>query len=82
MPKKLGVVLVIIGALLILSAASLLLYNLYEDARAGQEAESLLAGVMNNIQDEENTPSGPLDPELPVKEIDGYDYVGYLTIPE
>ena len=42
MPKKTGIAIVAVGAVLILSALLLLLYNRYEDANAGQEAESLL----------------------------------------
>ena len=38
MPKKAGIVFVIIGAVLILSALSLFLFNQNEDAQAGQEA--------------------------------------------
>ena len=45
MPKKTGIAIVAVGAALILSALLLLLYNRYEDAHAGQEAESLLASV-------------------------------------
>ena len=42
MPKKTGIAIVAAGAVLILSALLLLLYNRYEDAHAGQEAENLL----------------------------------------
>ena len=45
MPKKTGIAIVTVGAVLILSALLLLLYNRYEDAHAKQEAESLLANV-------------------------------------
>ena len=45
MPKKTGIAMLAVGAVLILSALLLLLYNRYEDTKAGQEAESLLANV-------------------------------------
>lgn len=45
MTKKAGIAIVAVGAALILSALVLLLYNRYADARAGREAETLLAGV-------------------------------------
>ena len=49
MPKKTGIAIIAVGAALILSALLLLLYNRYEDAHAGQEAESLLASVEEAI---------------------------------
>ena len=76
------------GAALILSALLLLLYNRYEDAHAGQEAESLLASVEESISAQTmDVPTAaapsptPLDPEMPVVMLDGYEYVGYVEIP-
>lgn len=45
MTKKAGIAIVAVGAALILSALVLLLHNRCADARAGREAETLLAGV-------------------------------------
>ncbi len=96
MPKKVGIVFVIAGTVLILSALSLFLYNRYEDARAGQEAENLLINMQTIIKEKENTgyskqedakPTEPTEPvesivtDMPVIEIDGYGYVGYIAIP-
>ena len=93
-PKKSGIVFVIAGAVLILSALSLFFYNRNEDAQAGQEAENLLSDVQAVIQQKESTrptkpesleetqPAETLAPEMPVTEIDGYEYVGYLSIPK
>lgn len=90
-PKKSGIVFVIAGTVLILSALSLFFYNRYEDEKAGQAAENLLSGVQSFIQEndttppiqpEETNPPETLDSELPVTEIDGYEYVGYLSIPD
>ena len=39
MPKKLGIAVIAVGAVLILSALFLLMYNRWEDARAGQQAD-------------------------------------------
>ena len=95
MPKKSGIVFILTGTVLMLSALSLFLYNRYEDAQAGQEAESLLADVQTVIKEkkpekptdasaesEKTTPPETLPPELPVAEIDGYGYVGYISIPD
>jgi sortase A len=73
MPKKKGIVFVLVGTVLILSALSLFLYNRYEDAQAGQKAESLLADVQAVIKD--NRPAKPT-------EIAGYGFVGYISIPD
>ena len=93
MPKKTGIAIVTAGAVLILSALLLLLYNRYEDANAGQEAESLLENVEAVIETKrikvpvtskrpDATPSTtPLAPQLPVLMLDGYEYVGYVEIP-
>ena len=88
MPKKTGIAIVAVGAVLILSALLLLLYNRYEDAHAGQEAESLLASVEEAISAQTmDVPTAaapsptPLDPEMPVVMLDGYEYVGYVEIP-
>lgn len=77
MPKKVGIAIVAVGAVLILSALLLLLYNRYEDARAGQEAADLLAKMRAAME----AGRSDLEPELPVVEVDGYGYVGYVEIP-
>ena len=94
MPKKTGIAIVTVGAVLILSALLLFFHNRREDAQAGQEAESLLESVeavidAQKIQlptvvitqpDAAQTPA-PLDPQMPVVMLDGYEYVGYVEIP-
>lgn len=77
MPKKVGIAIVAVGAVLILSALLLLLYNRYEDARAGREAADLLAKMRAAME----AGRSDLEPELPVVEVDGYGYVGYVEIP-
>ena len=91
MPKRADIVIIAVGAVLILSALLLLIYNRCEDVRAGQEAESLLASVEAAISAQEmatpnkpestEAPSPPLDPEMPVVTLGGYEYVGYVEIP-
>ncbi len=96
MPKKAGIVMVSLGAVLILSALLLMLYNGFENEQAGQEAELLLEDVQSAILEQmkipalevpktpENTEETAeiLPSELPVVEIDGYGYIGYLSIPD
>ena len=77
MPKKSGVILISLGAVLILAALLLFLYNRSEDRRAGQEAESLL-------EDARSAMAADTDPE-PQEELAGeitYDYAGVIAIPD
>lgn len=91
-PKKAGIVLVMMGAVLILSALLLFLYNRYEDDRAGREARDILEDVQSVIAQREEAapevtipnkpdPEAAQPPEMTVVMIDGYEYIGYLTIP-
>lgn len=92
MRNKAGIVFIALGAVLILSALLLLLYNRHEAALAGKEAEILLSDVEAAIggQTSSGGPTDPteeteteptLPPELPVVHLNGYDYVGYIEIP-
>ena len=55
MPKKAGIAILAVGAVLILSALLLFFHNRQEDAQAGQEAESLLASVEAAIAEQTGT---------------------------
>ena len=77
MPKKSGVILISLGAVLILAALLLFLHNRSEDRRAGQEAESLL-------EDARSAMAADTDPE-PQEELAEeitYDYAGVIAIPD
>lgn len=82
MRKKLGLASVVLGAVLVLAALALWAYNRREDAAAGAEAETAMQAVQEQIT-QEPAPADPaaLDPEMPVAEIDGHEYVGYVAIP-
>ena len=77
MPKKSGVILISLGAVLILAALLLFLYNRSEDRRAGQEAESLLEDVRSTMA----ASADPEPQEEPAEEIT-YDYAGVIAIPD
>lgn len=90
MPKKAGIAIVILGAVLILSALLLFLYNKHEANLAGQEAESLMADLESYISEQQPESAEAedmedseltLDPEMPVAIINGYEAVGYVEIP-
>ena len=77
MPKKSGVILISLGAVLILAALLLFLSNRSEDRRAGQEAESLLEDVRSTMA----ANADPEPQEEPAEEIT-YDYAGVIAIPD
>ena len=84
--KKIGLVLVAVGIVLILAALGLALRNQQEDRAAGEQARQLfsqLAAVLEGQQTPEESQSEAAveDAALPVVEIDGYGYIGTLTIP-
>lgn len=94
MPKKAGIIFVTLGVVLILSALLFFLYNGLEDRRAGQQAESLMDEIHSAMTEETDPtikpteigieitmPTETLPAEMPVVMIDGYDYIGYLSIP-
>ncbi len=86
MSKKSGIIFVVAGAVLIASALLLFLYNDYTQRRAGQNAELLMEDLHSVL--EENTDFSQPDtteatPEdMPVITIDGYEYIGYISVPE
>lgn len=76
-----------------MSALLLFLYNGLENHNAEQEAESLLGDIQSAIEDatipettematEGTEPEETLDPEMPTLLIDGYEYIGYVSIPD
>ena len=77
MPKKSGVILISLGAVLILAALLLLLYNRSEDRRAGQEAESLLEDVRSSMAADTDP-----EPQEELAEEITYDYAGVIAIPD
>ena len=85
---KAGNVCMLLGTALVLAALSLFLWNQREAAEAGRAAEAVLPAWWRTWKrPEPNRPPQtppcptPYDPEMTVVEIDGYGYVGVLTIP-
>lgn len=70
----------ITGAVLIGSALFLLLYNKNEDKQAGRVSGEIVTELKRDIK-EEIMPDIQETEEMPVVEIDGHNYIGYLTIP-
>ncbi len=91
MRRKAGTVCITVGTVLLLAALSLLSYNRWDDWRAGQSVEEMrvsLAEAEEAEKDELNemfwvyqysVPEGGI---MPAVEIDGYEYIGTLSIPQ
>ena len=78
-----GVLCVLLGVVLLLAALGLYGYNRWEDAQAGAEAQTVVQDLQEKVVEQtQSAASAPaidyssLDLELPVVELDGYEYVG------
>lgn len=90
MKNKFGILLICLGAILLLSACALFFYNQDEEVAAEQSVTQKVVLVEQAIQERETMPledsADFLLPFMPNKrmsvvEIEGYPYVGYLSIP-
>lgn len=89
MRKKLGAVCMTIGAVLILGAIALLIWNNVEANRAEQLSMKVVSQLKDTITDNEKQKTDSFDQEdtktqktqMSEVKIDGYDYLGYLSIP-
>lgn len=81
--KKLtGGILMCTGILLVCGALALFLWNQREDVRAGASAERLLPRIAEHIEEEAEKEEEPVyGTEMAEVVIDGYAYIGYLSIP-
>lgn len=86
MSKRFGIVMVVAGLLLLAAAMGLYLYNDHVSREAGEHAQA----VMEQIQTGLPSPTPSAAPEaavpspkttMPVVEIDGNAYVGYVSVP-
>jgi len=93
MKTKFGIVLIVLGAVLIFGAVGLFAYNSSLEEKAGEASDVIMPQLVEAIQhrQEENPvqrlPQLPVAlpdveaREMPVVEIDGHSYIGFLTIP-
>lgn len=79
--RKTGIAFMITGAICIVSALALLLYNNAESKKAHDASSELIESLRTVIAENEDIPVDPFDDEMRVTDIDGYGYIGYLTIP-
>lgn len=82
MKTKVGTVCMILGTVMVLAALFLFSWNQWENKKAGISVESILPLLIGQIDTNgDNTPD-PYDSSMTEVEIDGYAYIGYLSIPE
>lgn len=84
MRGKIGTLCMIIGTVLVLAALALFMYNQWENIQAGASAAAVMPQLVEQIE-EQQTPESAQDlispDEMKAVMIDGYAYVGYLSIP-
>lgn len=91
MRKKISVTLVIIGALLIVSALALVLFNVTKAKKCSETAQNVLIQIKKSMSDEfvpnkeqekfEQIIEDEISPEIPEYiEIDGNKFIGYIRI--
>ena len=92
MRRKIGIISMILGAALILAALSLFLWNRLEDRQASVSVEEILPQVEAAIEEAaaketENSGTGMYElsgsdsGDMTEAEIDGHNYIGYISIP-
>lgn len=83
MSKRLGNVLIALGALCVAAALALLLHNDAEARAAAAASDAVLPVLAEAVAERaEETPEAEETPaEEPVVELDGVRYIGYLSIP-
>ncbi|MEE1322166.1 MAG: sortase [Acutalibacteraceae bacterium] len=83
MKRKIAIVFMTLGILFIGFAMGLLIYNNYESRKAQESSDVLVESIRLSIAENELTEeiTDPFDEEMVIKEIDGYGYIGYLSIP-
>ena len=83
MRRKIAITLMSVGLIFIGFAVGLLFYNNYENKKAQESSDALMQSIKLNIAENEQKEQiiDPFDEEMTTKEINGYDYIGYISIP-
>lgn len=95
MKNKFSFILILTGAVLILSALFLCLYNIIEDKKSGENAAQVLDVLKKEIIVSEETTEAILpettdilsekttaDYKMQEKQVENYSYIGYISIPK
>lgn len=78
MRNRIGTICMLLGAVLLLAALSLFIWNRNEDMQAQKSVEHILPQLIEMVT---SSYSDPYDREMTEVEIDGYAYIGYLSLP-
>ncbi len=83
MKRKLAITFMSVGFILIFSAVCLLIYNNYENRKAQNSSDALVESIRLSMSEGQSgdVTADPFDDEMNVREIDGYGYIGYISIP-
>ncbi len=82
MKRKIGIMCIVTGLIMIFCSAALLVYNNYESQKAKAQAEALMGSIVDEINNNQSGDVDPFDKEMKVVDINGYGYIGYISIPE
>ena len=75
-----GVICVFLGVVCLLNSVGFVVYNRWEDKKAGETAQTLLEDVRSLI-DENKTDAETSSPEMATVKVGEYDCIGILSIP-
>lgn len=84
MGKKSGVILMTAGVLLLLFAVGLFIYNQSEARQGDRASSSVMSKLSSSIDKSQNgndALKNAMSDKMKTIKIDGYDYIGYLSIP-
>ncbi len=83
MKRKIAICLMTVGALLICGALGILAYNDFQNKQAQESSQTVMESIRLSIAEKElsNEAVDPFDDTMTVVEIDGYGYIGYISIP-
>jgi sortase A len=79
MSKWIGIICVLLGAICIISSVGFVAYNRWENKHAEEIAQDLLEDIQSII--EEKQPEPFLPEEMATVKVDGYEYIGILSVP-
>ena len=83
MRRKIAITLMSVGVIFIGFAMGLLIYNNYDNRKALENSDALMESIRLSIVEveSEEVVTDPFEEEMKIKEINGYGYIGYLSIP-
>lgn len=79
--NKVGKKLIILGFFLITISASLVVYNNYKEIMAGKKSKEVLTVIKTNFNNTNQITIDEEIKEMQMVNINGYDYIGTITIP-